>query len=341
MNNRSLNRFFAASALACSLLAAAPSHAVVAPYSGLVIFGDSLSDTGNIAAAFGAPGGVIPGVPSADFIPGAPYTPFGVFSNGPVWATSFAAALGLSALPSWNGGSNFAFGGARMVVDGAGPGGLPSSLNTQVGQFLGATGGTAAPSALYIVAGGGNDLRDAATALATPGLSFAQQLAIFSGAASRYATDTGAIVDRLQAAGATNIIVWNAPDVGLTPAARSLGPVAQFTATTLATLMNDALSYRLQGEAGVTIFDVFGAVNTLVANPGAAGLSNVTLACGFAGNACDPASALFWDGIHPTAAGHQLLSNAMLAVVAIPEPETVWMFAVGLAGLLAWRRRRA
>ncbi|MDP1533057.1 MAG: SGNH/GDSL hydrolase family protein [Rubrivivax sp.] len=332
-----MNRLLATTALATTLLMTAPAHA--AGPSSVFIFGDSLSDTGNIGLLLGAPTGVPQVITGNTYIPGAPYLPNGTFSNGPVWATSFAAALGQSAIPALTpGGTNFAFGGARMATDGPG---LPPSLSNQVTSFLGGTGGVAPSSALYVVAGGGNDLRDAASALAVPGLSFAQQLAIFSGAASRYATDVGAIVDRLQAAGASNIIVWNAPDVGLTPAARAFGPTAQFTSTTLATLMNDALSYRMQGEAGVTVFDVFGALNSIVANPFAYGLSNVTQACGFAGNLCSPATALFWDGIHPTAAGHQLLSNAMLAVVAIPEPETVWMFAIGLAGLLAWRRRRA
>lgn len=338
MKTNRLNHFLAATAVAFALVISLPAQAL--SYSNLYLFGDSLSDTGNIAAAFGAPGGVLPGVPSADFIPGAPYMPFGVFSNGPVWASSFASALGLSALPSLAGGTDFAFGGARMAVNGAGPGGLPLSLSTQVSLFLGGTGGVAPSSALYIVAGGGNDLRDAAAALAAPGLTWAQQLAIFSGAVSRYATDTGAIVDRLQAAGASNIIVWNAPNVGLTPAALSMGPVAQGTATLLASEMNAALAYRLQGEVGVSIFDVFGFVGGIVANPGLYGLTNVSLACGFAGNGCDPATALFWDGIHPTAAAHQLLANAMIAAV-VPEPQTAWLFVVGIAGLLGWRRRRA
>ena len=55
------------------------------------------------------------------------------------------------------------------------------------------------------------------------------------------------------------------------------------------------------------------------------------------GAACDPSKYLFWDGIHPTSAGHALLAAGMLAVV--PEPSSMLMLAVGICALLAWRRR--
>ena len=60
------------SALCIALLSAQASA-----YSSLVVFGDSLSDTGNVYAATG---GVIPGAPYAS----------GRFSNGPIWLDTFA-----------------------------------------------------------------------------------------------------------------------------------------------------------------------------------------------------------------------------------------------------------
>ena len=47
------------------------------------------------------------------------------------------------------------------------------------------------------------------------------------------------------------------------------------------------------------------------------------------------------DDIHPSATFHQFLGErAIAAVKAIPEPSTVSLAAVGLLGLLTFRRRR-
>ncbi|MBT9493621.1 MAG: PEP-CTERM sorting domain-containing protein [Paucibacter sp.] len=320
-------------------LASLPAHA--SAFSGLFIFGDSLSDSGNnsLAGANG-PAQVITGntyVPTLTYAPGGGY-PLGVYSNGPVWATSFAAGMGLSAAPSLAGGGNYAFGGAETSQAGPGPGGFPYSMKVQVGMFMADHGNSAASDALYVVAGGGNNARAAAQALMTPGLSWAQQVAIISNNASHFATDTGQIVDSLQAAGAKNIVVWNTPNIGITPFASATGTQGLFDL--LATTMNDALAYRMAGEVGVKTFDLYGLTQQISANPGAYGLSNAVDACGAAINNCDPATALFWDGIHPTAVGHQMIAGGMMAV-AVPEPATYLMFALGLVGLLAWQRRRA
>ncbi|MFN3305324.1 MAG: PEP-CTERM sorting domain-containing protein, partial [Roseateles sp.] len=77
-----------------------------------------------------------------------------------------------------------------------------------------------------------------------------------------------------------------------------------------------------------------------VAAGAASGFSNWTNACGAAVNACDVDTALFWDGIHPTALGHQQLAAAVLAT-AVPEPATVLLFAAGLAVVALGRRQRA
>ncbi len=89
-------------------------------------------------------------------------------------------------------------------------------------------------------------------------------------------------------------------------------------------------------------FDVLGIENAVVAKPGAYGLSNVVDACGAVINACSSnlSTALFYDGIHPTAAGHAILANAIFATVAaVPEPATWLMLAAGVAELAVHRRR--
>ena len=82
------------------------------------VFGDSLSDDGNLFDLTGNPP--------------PPYFE-GRFSNGPVWADTAAGAV---AGPT----ANFAFGGAR--AEGPGPQGLPD-LDAQIDLFAGATGGGA------------------------------------------------------------------------------------------------------------------------------------------------------------------------------------------------------
>lgn len=319
-------------------------------YSNMFVFGDSLSDTGNNAALIGftVPGAAV--VTSNSAYSKIPYSGYGTYSNGPVWATTVANALGVSATPSVLGGTNFAFGGAQTSLDGTdGPGGYPFSMTKQVSMFMQATGGHAASDALYVVAGGGNDVRHALESIAalplTPTYS-ADIQAIVTSTAMGYGAGVAGIVDSLQAVGAQHFLVWNTPDFGLTPSALSEGPAAAGLATALSAAMNQSLAFNLRGEgADVVRFDVFSFLQNTVANANALGLSNVTDACANVAKACsaDVANALFWDAIHPTARGHELLAGGVLttlAAAAVPEPSTYALLAAGLL-VLAWRKRAA
>jgi outer membrane lipase/esterase len=154
--------------------------------------------------------------------------------------------------------------------------------------------------------------------------------------ATQYAANVGAIVDALQAGGAQHIIVWNTPNLGLAPAVTAAG--ATGLGTLLAASMNAALTARLAGESGVTTFDLFGLGTSIALNPGAYGFANVTDACGaIVGANCNTYA--YWDGIHPTAAAHKVISDAFLAV-AVPEPSTWVLMFLGFAGIgfMAYRR---
>lgn len=317
-------------ALAAGLLTLLSPLAQAASFSSLVIFGDSLSDSGNNALAMA---GMSPWpITSNASYSQVPYVS-GTYSNGQVWAQYLATQLGLSATPSLAGGSNYAFGGAETSNPGAYPGGFPYALSTQLGMYLGQTGNQADAGALYVVAGGGNNVRAVLESL-TP---TSDPTALGQALASAYASDIGSMVDQLQAAGAQHIVVWNTPDFGLTPNAQSYGSVLAGIASSWSVAMNSALTARLAGE-GVQIFDTFSLLNGLVSNAASYGFTNVTDACGVTGLDC--ATSLYYDGIHPTTAAHALIAQAFYASVSsVPEPASVLLWLVGGAGLIQLRRR--
>jgi outer membrane lipase/esterase len=108
-----------AAALVSGMLAGAPAATAPPSPAGLVVFGDSLSDSGNA----------------------------GRFSNGPVWVEHIAQRIGANLAPSRQGGTNHAVGGARS-----------HDMRAQADGFLAVRRGRLDPQALYIVYGGGNDL---------------------------------------------------------------------------------------------------------------------------------------------------------------------------------------
>jgi outer membrane lipase/esterase len=317
----------AALLLACTLGQAATN--IASPYTALAIFGDSLSDSGNNRIATGFAVGPIP--TSNSYIPsGMPPYASGTYSNGPVWANAFALNLGLAgyALPSFAGGADYAAGGAVT----AGTFVYPPSATQQVNSFL-AGAGSLPSTGLYVIAVGANDVRDVGAALAG-----GASPAIIGAQAAAYATNVGLMVDSLQAQGAQHIIVWNVPDVGKTPALLASPVGSAGVATAVSAAFNQSLAARLAGEAGVSIFDTFSYVDAMVANPAAFGLSNVSDACGALVNTCSNSlgTSLFYDGIHPTAAGHALIAGFMTsaALAAVPEASSWLLLGLGLAVVL-------
>src|SRR5262249_10270020 len=47
---------------------------------------------------------------------------------------------------------------------------------------------------------------------------------------------------------------------------------------------------------------------------------------------------LFWDSVHPTAKGHQLIGDRAFQASTAPEPSTLALLAVGCVSVLGWRR---
>lgn len=329
-----LARWLLASAVGASVALAAPAQAVP-----LVVFGDSLSDSGNMAVAgFFDPAQVVSG---NSYVPSATYAPDGVYSNGPVWVTSFAAAMGWTIDASLANplGSNFAFGGARIT------GSAVPSLLQQTQDYLGRVSGEADANALYVVAGGGNDARDA---VAGYGAAYVAALAAgaadphavalaasLPGALQSYVLGMGAILDALQGAGATRLLVWNLPYLGAVPAVQAAGLGA--VADGIVHAFNTALDQLLAAVPAVQLFDLYALGRSYVEQPAEFGFTNVHDACGAATGA-DCSSWLWWDGIHPTAAAHQRIASAMVQAVTevneVAEPPALLLLLAGM-GLLA------
>lgn len=309
-----------------------------AAYSNIFVFGDSLADSGNNAYFFDNytpySGMRTPTPLSEPLIPTLPYAS-NRYSNGPVWTEYFAAALGLSAQAALTGGTNFAFAGARTGPAGSS---FPYSMTDQVGMFLTGTGGFAPSSALYVVEGGGNDARD--VLLAAGGGADPMPLI------ADYAGSMANIIRALALAGGDQFLVWNVPDIGKIPymlAVDALYPGTSAYASMLAAAMNMALASALSTlDAdildGIHLFDAYKMMDDVAANPGAFGFVDASTPCAMS-PACisNPSAYFFWDGIHPTTAGHALM--ARLSVAEIPEPQTLLLLALALIALAAFRRR--
>lgn len=300
--------------IAACALALPPAHA----YSSLYVFGDSLSDTGNIYAWYGG------------LLPRPPYYE-GRFSNGPIWIDGVAAALGLEVIPSYTGGTNYAWGGARTGPANGDPT-PPLSLLDQTATYLADADGIADPDALYVVWGGGNDVLDEDSALAPANI--------------------GAIITSLAAAGATSFLVPNLPNLGLVPQSLEDGtsPYKEQLSLEFNAELEMILAELSQTlPVNIITLDVFGLMNEILADPGAWGFTNWTEGCyqgptgiGGPGDVCaDPDAYVFWDDIHPTAHAHAILADAALAALApVPLPAALPLFAAAL-GVLALRRVRA
>lgn len=320
------SRLFAAS-LALILAAPLAAQAQTSLHR-IVVFGTSLSDPGN---AFALAGGTntAPDYDNDPFlVPNTPYARGGHhFSNGATWVEQLAKPRGLAAYAQaalrsdGAKGANYAVGGAR-ARDAAGS----FNFSDQLEAFMRDHGNVAPADPLYVVEMGGNDIRDAMVAFVAAGGGINGQLA--AGAVIQDAvTAMGIHLFTLHGAGARKFLVWKIPNVGLTPAIRSLGPDAAGLADALSRGFNDAVEANvlasLEGLPDVQLFrlNVYDKIQSVVGQPSEFGLSNVHAPC------ITPRSApyhcqnfdgyLFWDGIHPTKAAHAIIAHE--AAAALPH----------------------
>jgi phospholipase/lecithinase/hemolysin len=273
-------------------------------YSQVYVFGDSLSDTGNLASVAG---------------PFPPPYYMNRVSNGPLAMEVMADKLGLDASASLHligpvAGSNYAVAGANADGDEA------IDLGYQVQAFQANHGYVAPADALYVIFIGGNDVRMARD---TPGLATAARTVLAAAARVEQA------ITELAAIGARSFMVINAPNIGVIPETRLLASAYQqpelvLKAQQLSQLYRVVLQRmvaRLQHDRTlqVTSFDLFRFFDKLIKKAEALGFSNSTDAC-FSSQTfsfhpdCNFGQNfdqfIFFDEIHPSARVHAIVGDA-------------------------------
>ncbi len=313
--------------LMTAVLLAAPitsAHAegvakLAGPFSAVYLFGDSLTDTGDLAAQL-----AVDEIPEA--LPGQATSFYweNRFCNGPNWADQMAKALGSTATPSLLGGTNYARGGAHNVRPNPDPtfqvlfDEVGFLLSEQIDEYL--TSGTPGdPDALYVIWMGSND---AAVGGATdPAMGLAEVVKA---------------VEDLHAAGARRFLVW-----GLFPFVVPAFPAIEAYASGFNVLLPAALD-ELRADLDdvvITQGDFVVALGPILDDPAAFGFTNAggffePTACTALGFPAPPIGGdpacqaetltdtffgrpvgdtfLFHDGIHFTTAVHTFWSDHAL-----------------------------
>ncbi len=300
MRNYSLTKYILLPLLLCiSFLAHADST-----YSKVFIFGDSLSDTGNLASVVG-------GIP-------LPYYQNRI-SNGPVAVDLLTAKLGDTAeaslhLLGLNAGHNYSVAGAKAsgneVID----------LDTQILSFQANHASIAPADALYVVFLGGNDIR---AALHQPDPVVAES--ILETAKNK----TRAAIEILSQMGARSFLVINSPNIALVPETQLIAtainnPDLVIHADALSKHYNKKLHdmveiFEKNENISITEFNLFKMFNKVVRKASKLGFTNYTDACfssitftfhpdcnyGF-----NVDQFVFFDEIHPTARVHAMFGEA-------------------------------
>ncbi|WP_329742105.1 autotransporter domain-containing protein [Dyella sp. A6] len=362
---------YLAGAIVAALVFSASASAT--DFSKMVVFGDSLSDAGNISLATN---------PSVQ--PPLKFTT----NPGNVAVQNIANDFNYTLTASLAGGTDYAWGGAGIFNNSPGtPSGVPT-ITDQVNSYL--AGGSVDSNALYSIWGGANDIFYNATAAGaaataqqlisqtisaqvaqaiaanlipnnstaiaaftaqiTPTVT-AQVTAAVAAKAGVSSLETAAqaqaavaaagqqevkLIGELQAAGVKNILVFNLPNIGVTPSATAQGAAAAASLTGLSLIYNNELNSGLAmlGK-GIIPVNTYALINEVIANPTAFGFTNVTTpACGAGSSSveCGPAGSglpytyaagtnntyLFADGVHPTTAADYMLAEYVQAEIAAP-----------------------
>jgi len=336
------------------------------------VFGDSLSDTGNMFAL------------STGLIPPVPLYFDGRFSNGPNWVDQVASLTGAGAVnnvfqsSSLTGGiDNFAIGGAYTDTFPVPPGSANSNdlrLPTPTATFPGlqqqvatykhllAAGASISPDGWHVLWAGSNDI------LFAP-IVIDQTLSTMTAVATQAVANIGTAIGDLYGLGAREFMLFNVADIGATPFGQltGLAPLLSFGSGLFNSEL-DALMATLPGlYPGIDLmfFDVHALFSDLlsgvVSDPSVmamfpdasvmspivpAGLSfcldqdGLLLPMGpYFCAGLDPNDRIFYDLVHPSSRTHSIIAAAVIDV-KVPEPTTVTLLSLALLGMAGSRMRK-
>ena len=268
----------------------------VNPYKNLVIFGDSLSDTGNVYKA------------SGNTFPPSPPNYQGRASNGLIWVDYFTPDLQFTN-PSIQ---NYAFFGANTGVSNTFGQTTVPGLLTQIQQFKTINANSIGKDGLYVIWAGANDFLNLAT---DP-----------TQAVTNAVTNISSAIATLAGLGAKEIVVGNLSDLGATPLSIANNNVANARAISIG--FNAALTQALTNlepalNVDLSLVDIFGLSTAVQTNPANYKFTNITQPLITATNPVNPDEYAFWDDVHPTTRLHQLVTetfeNTLLNDGVIPD----------------------
>lgn len=291
---------------------AGAAHAGNSPFNNVVVFGDSLSDAGNLPNTAGD------------------YTRF-TTNPGTVAVQNVASKFGFDLQPSRLGGSDYAYGGAGITTN-SDPAPQIQTITQQVNGYL-AGGNRADPHSLYMIWGGPNDIfyhstqYGIGTLFPGAGETAAQATANINAAASQEL----ALIGQLKQAGAQYLVVFNLPNIGATPSAHAneaLVPGISGFLTDVSQSYNQILNAGL-GDRTLAV-NAYALFDQVLADPAKYGFANVTApACTTSSSHdCNGSTLvasdadqtyLFADGVHPTTAAHAMLGQVVLSELQAPQ----------------------
>lgn len=267
------------------------------PPQGLVVLGDSLTDSGNSRAVTG-----FFDLPPATF----PYPRFCPITDGTTWPVLLSEALGDRLTPFTRGGQNYAY-VAALTVD------MPSffgPVNPSLADQVTLIPPTASRNDPAFVFGGANDIYGVDSIFnPNPGFDAAVNLA--------------EILTSLHDLGFKYLFILNMPDIGATPSV--LGTAAASIYSFQAAELNRELLIQLH-SIGFPVFEVNTAqlFENVLANFQSYGFSSVTTSPSpnpypIPGGQGTAGFAFWYDGTHFTEAVHQLIADYIYASISGAE----------------------
>ena len=304
----------------------------------IVVFGGSLSDTGNAFVLLSDPSafnfgqgcdlGTPANVPPYDaldelLIPDGTYAKGGHHvTNGATWIEQLVRGEGLSGnvrpalRSSGTEASNYAVGGARANV-------YPCrfNLSDQLSAYLNDFPVTS-ENTLVAIEMGGNDVRDALAGL----LIGADPMPTIGGALD----NIGNVIQTLYTQGARKFLLLNVPDLASSPAVKMLevaNPGTAYYANYFTQIFNVGLSSMQlsmnndpdYSGIDVRILNLYSLLDEIITDPDSFGIINTEDACvtpNVPPFTCKkPDTYIFWDGIHPTKAVHGIMAQRAAEVL--------------------------